>query len=108
MPTRQVDVVVAGAGIAGLALAAALAREGVSATVLDAGPGILPVPRGLVLQPNGLRVLAELGVLEHLHAAGAQTVRAVRFHASGGRFLVTADYALLDPPWNHCLACLAH
>lgn len=108
MMTRDTDVLVAGAGIAGLALATALAREGISATVLDAGPGIRPAPRGLVLQPNGLRVLAGLGVLELLQAGGAQTIRAVRFHRSGGRLLVAADYALLDPPWNYGLVCLPH
>lgn len=68
MTARPVDVVVAGAGPAGLASAAALARAGASVTVLDRGE-----PEGagsaLTLWPNALTALEALDALSVLTRA---------------------------------------
>ena len=53
---------VAGAGIAGLSVALALARRGAAVTVLEQAPEIAEVGAGLQVSPNGLRVLSALGI----------------------------------------------
>ncbi|OJF10520.1 FAD-dependent monooxygenase [Couchioplanes caeruleus] len=54
--------VVVGAGIGGLGAAVGLRRKGWQVTVLDRVPAFRPVGAGLVLQANGLRCLAALGL----------------------------------------------
>lgn len=105
---EDAEVVIVGAGAGGLALGAALAREGVSALILEAGDGIRPLPRGELLQPNGLRALAELGVLERLRSPEVPVIRTIRFHGPGGRLLGVADYRRLDPPYDHAIGCPPH
>ena len=55
-------VVVAGAGIAGLTAALALARAGFRATVLEQAPRLEETGAGLQLGPNATRVLLALGL----------------------------------------------
>ncbi|MEU8613060.1 FAD-dependent oxidoreductase, partial [Actinoplanes sp. NPDC048791] len=52
--------VVVGAGIAGLAAAGALARDGWQVTLLESGERIAASPTALVLWPNGRRALQAL------------------------------------------------
>lgn len=52
--------VVVGAGMAGLAAAGALARDGWQVTLLEAGERIAATPTALVLWPNGRRALEAL------------------------------------------------
>ncbi|HEY7050218.1 MAG TPA: FAD-dependent oxidoreductase [Jatrophihabitantaceae bacterium] len=56
------DVVVVGGGLAGTAAAVLLARAGASVTLLERGPPADPVDVGVVLEPDGLAVLAGLGL----------------------------------------------
>ncbi|MFN3936382.1 MAG: FAD-dependent monooxygenase [Gemmobacter sp.] len=56
------DICVLGAGVAGLAVARALALRGAHVTVLEQADAIREVGAGLQLSPNGLRVLAALGL----------------------------------------------
>ncbi len=56
------NVTVLGAGIAGLAVARALAQRGAQVTVLEQAPEIREVGAGLQISPNGLRVLDALGL----------------------------------------------
>ncbi|NYI95054.1 2-polyprenyl-6-methoxyphenol hydroxylase-like FAD-dependent oxidoreductase [Streptomonospora nanhaiensis] len=58
----RVRVVVVGAGIAGTALAAALAGSRHEVVVLEQAPGPSPVGAGLVLTPNAVRPLRRLGL----------------------------------------------
>ncbi len=51
-------VTVLGAGIAGLAVARALALRGAEVTVLEQAPEIGEVGAGLQISPNGARVIA--------------------------------------------------
>lgn len=55
-------VVVAGAGVAGLAAALACARRGAAVEVLEQAEAIAEVGAGLQISPNGARVLAALGL----------------------------------------------
>ena len=64
MPVQSVAIV--GAGIAGLALALALARKGIRSRIVEQAEALREVGAGLQLSPNATRVLADLGVLEAL------------------------------------------
>jgi 2-polyprenyl-6-methoxyphenol hydroxylase-like FAD-dependent oxidoreductase len=61
---------VAGGGVAGPALALFLARAGIEPVVFEAYPPSGEVGGGFQIAPNGLRVLAELGLAEALLAKG--------------------------------------
>lgn len=105
----SLDIAVAGAGPAGLAAALYLHRAGHRVTVFERFAEPSPVGSGLILQPTGLTVLADLGLLdailalgsriERLHgadAASGRTVLDVRYNArSGGRFGVAVHRAAL-------------
>ena len=60
MPAAS-TITVLGAGIAGLASAAALARRGHDVTVLEQAPALGEIGAGLQIAPNGGRVLDALG-----------------------------------------------
>lgn len=65
------NVVIAGAGIGGLTLAAALQREGVSVRLFERAPKLAPVGAGLVVQINAMRALAQYGLVDAVLSAGA-------------------------------------
>ncbi|MEU8610208.1 FAD-dependent monooxygenase [Actinoplanes sp. NPDC048791] len=60
------NVGIVGAGLAGLTLAAALQREGVTARVWEQAPAFGQVGAGIQLAPNATRLLRRLGLTEHL------------------------------------------
>jgi salicylate hydroxylase len=59
-------VIVAGAGIAGLTAALALARAGFRATVLEQSPKLEETGAGIQLSPNASRILIDLGLRDRL------------------------------------------
>lgn len=67
---RQADVIVVGAGPAGLTLAGDLARLGRTVTVLERWPTINPASRAFVVMPRTMEVLDSRGIAEHLLAIG--------------------------------------
>lgn len=73
---RTRTVVVAGAGIGGLAAAIGLARAGFRALVLERAAAIEEIGAGIQLSPNATRALARLGVLDRLrpHAVEAKNL----------------------------------
>lgn len=70
------EITVLGAGIAGLAVATALAQRGAQVRVLEQSDAIRELGAGLQVSPNGAVVLKALGLGEAL-AAGAPRARAV-------------------------------
>jgi len=64
------SITVLGAGIAGLAVARALALRGAGVTVLEQADAIREVGAGLQISPNGAAVLRALGLGEALDKAG--------------------------------------
>ena len=64
MQSRQ--VVVAGAGVAGLTAALALAARGFGVRIYERSPVLQEVGAGLQLSPNATRILDGLGVLDHV------------------------------------------
>ena len=81
-------VIVAGAGIAGLTAALALARAGLRVSVLEQAAKLEETGAGIQLSPNATRVLIALGLRERL-APSAMTPQAIRVMAGGsGREIV--------------------
>ncbi len=65
-----VDVLICGAGAAGLTLAIDLARRGVSFRLIDKLDGPFAGSRGKGLQPRTLEVFEDLGLVDRLAAVG--------------------------------------
>lgn len=98
---KQADVGIIGAGIAGAALAAALADSGLSVVLLDRREGLLDTARGDHIQPSLLPVLSRWGVLEHLLKAGAEQRVGTRWFDAKQQPIVTIGVpnTAETPPW---------
>jgi salicylate hydroxylase len=66
MDVIRTRVAVVGAGIAGLTVAAALARAGIRAELFEQAGELSEVGAGLQLSPNATRLLSRLGLAGHL------------------------------------------
>jgi salicylate hydroxylase len=68
-----------GAGVAGLTVALALARHGISSEIFEQAPALTEVGAGLQISPNASRILDKLGVLDALTAIWLepQTIRLI-------------------------------
>lgn len=87
------DIAIAGCGVAGLASAALLARDGHKVTIFERFDAPAPGGSGLLLQPTGLAVLKVLGINRQAVALGA---RIERLHGrSEGRDVLDVRYASL-------------
>lgn len=69
------EILVAGAGPVGLALALALNRRGIAVTVLEKRDGLSAASRASTFHPPTLEVLDELGVFAGLREGGVQVDR---------------------------------
>ncbi|MFL5732481.1 MAG: NAD(P)/FAD-dependent oxidoreductase [Chloroflexia bacterium] len=91
------DAVVVGAGPAGSALGALLARAGFSVLLLDRAAFPRDKPCGEYTSPETCNVLARLGTLEAVERAGGRKLRAMHLVSPGGR-----RFALeYSPPGAH-------
>lgn len=79
------DVLICGAGAAGLALAIDLARRGVAFRLIDAAAEPFRGSRGKGIQPRSLEVFEDLGVVDRLVAAGG-AYPPQRVHRADGGF----------------------
>ncbi|WP_439272609.1 FAD-binding protein [Pseudochrobactrum sp. HB0163] len=66
--TDEQKILIAGAGIAGLAAALVLAERGFYVLILEKSPALSEVGAGLQLAPNATRLLARFGILDALSA----------------------------------------
>src|SRR5271166_515199 len=64
-------VIIAGAGIGGLAAALALSQAGFAVAIYERADALEEFGAGLQLTPNATRILARLGVLESVRAVAA-------------------------------------
>ena len=71
MVTRTPKALIIGAGIAGPATAVLLKRAGFDVELFEAWPYSAGIGGGLQIAPNGMRVLAEIGVADDMIAAGS-------------------------------------
>ena len=72
---RKLRVAVIGCGSAGPAAATLLARAGHEVHLFDKAPHCLAVGAGFLLQPSGMHVLRELGILESVLAHSSRVTR---------------------------------
>ncbi|MRX50524.1 FAD-dependent oxidoreductase [Paracoccus sp. S-4012] len=83
-------VAVIGGGIAGLTVAAALARRGASVTVHERAEALREVGAGIQISPNARRVLDALGLADRLEAISARA-EAVELRDASGRRVTRLD-----------------
>ena len=92
------DVAVVGAGPAGLAMAAMLARRGARVVVHERFQTPAPVGAGFMLQPTGLHVLDRLGLTRAVEALGQPIDRLFGREARRGRIVLDVNYGDLRRP----------
>jgi 2-polyprenyl-6-methoxyphenol hydroxylase-like FAD-dependent oxidoreductase len=86
------QIAIVGAGTAGAAAALLLRRQGHRVDVYEAVEDPRPIGAGITLQPSGMAVLAELGLLNPIVARGAP-LEALQGHTRAGRPVVQLRYA---------------
>ena len=91
--SEALHIGIAGCGVAGLTSALLLARAGHRVTLFDKMSTPAPVGSGLMIQPTGLSVLADLGLAEALCGYGQVIQRFRGLQAETGRLVLEVDYA---------------
>src|SRR5262245_17269332 len=77
------DVLICGAGAAGLTLALDLARRGVSFRIVEKAPQAFHGSRGKGIQPRTLEVFEDLGVVDRMTAVGGPYPPQREYHDDG-------------------------
>ncbi|OWY31207.1 FAD-dependent oxidoreductase [Herbaspirillum robiniae] len=89
---KRLHVAIAGAGPAGLATALYLKRAGHRVTLFERFLQPSPLGSGLILQPTGLTVLADLGLFERIAALGHRIDRLYGADAATGNTVLDVRY----------------
>jgi 2-polyprenyl-6-methoxyphenol hydroxylase-like FAD-dependent oxidoreductase len=87
------SIAIAGCGVAGLTAGLALARSGHRVTLFEQSLTVGPVGAGVLLQPSGQLVLAELGLLERV-ISRAEPIERLSARTHRG-------HTLIDLPYRH-------
>jgi salicylate hydroxylase len=74
MSRNPLRVAIVGGGIGGVAAAVALLRRGIDVRLYEQAPALTEVGAGVAIQPNGVRVLRQLGLGEGIAQFGARWV----------------------------------
>jgi 2-polyprenyl-6-methoxyphenol hydroxylase-like FAD-dependent oxidoreductase len=96
-------VLIVGGGIAGLALAPTLARNGAAVEVIERAPAWRVAGTGMYLPGNAARALRALGLEAPVASAGVE-IPLQRFSDHRGRLLCEVDVAALWATVGPCLA----
>src|SRR6266536_179725 len=96
------DVVVVGAGVAGTTTALLLARAGASVTLLERSEVPDRARAGIVLQPNGLAVLAGLDLANRLRGTGC-VLRHARIYGNRSSLITTSTIGDFGRGLDHLL-----
>ena len=96
-------ITVLGAGIAGLAVARALALNGAEVCVLEQASELTDIGAGLQISPNGARVLHALGLGEALGGAGLRAQGVRLLDGETGSTVVHLDLTRLRPDHEYHL-----
>ncbi len=91
-------IAIIGAGIGGLAATTLLGRQGAEITLFEQAQTLGPKGAGLLLQPTGLGVLAELGLLEKIYSESAVIHRLLGINVKTGGIILDLQYARLGYP----------
>ncbi|SEB41519.1 FAD-dependent monooxygenase [Rhodobacter sp. 24-YEA-8] len=97
MALKDQAVTILGAGVAGLALARALALKGARVIVMEQADAIREVGAGLQISPNGARVLQALGLGPALEAASSRAEAVELCDGYDGSLVTRLDVARLRP-----------
>jgi len=92
---KPLHIAIVGYGTAGQAAALLLSRDGHRVEVFERAPELGPVGAGFLLQPTGLQVLWELGLLEAVLGHGRRVHR-LYGETPCGRTVMDMRYARLD------------
>lgn len=92
------NALIAGAGVAGLASAIALTKQGFSVRLWDKAPALQEVGAGLQLAPNAMRALARLGALDAVKADVMYALRVLRGRDEAE--LCTLDLSAAQARWG--------
>lgn len=106
MTSKKCDLLIIGGGAGGLVLALLMAKKGKQVAILDQKACPMPLPRGEILQPNGLKVLDQLGLLHDLLSSDVHLNEKVHFYQAAGQHLCTIDYTRLRTPYAYSLILL--
>ena len=96
MRTRDTDILIIGAGIAGAALACALRDSGLDVMLVEKRRNGLDTARGDHLQPRTVDTLDKWGVLAAFLERGAQRRRGSVWYSADGEVLLHSDFEGLD------------
>src|ERR1700681_4083106 len=83
MPQRPRKAIIIGAGIAGPVTAILLKKAGIEVQLFEAWPYATGIGGGLQIAPNGMHVLAEIGLAEEMIRRGS-IAESFDFHSQSG------------------------
>jgi len=97
---RQLEIGICGCGPAGLAAALLLHRSGHHVRVFERFSTPRPLGSGLIIQPTGLGVLRELGLIEPALALGSRIDRLFGRVVPSNRVVLDVRYDALGRGWH--------
>ncbi|MGW0583271.1 FAD-dependent monooxygenase, partial [Streptomyces sp. NPDC002920] len=103
MEHMETDFCVVGGGPAGLALALLLLRSGARVTVVERARSFEREFRGEILQPGGMLLLDQLGVLDRARQRGGYPLRRFQL-VEHDKVLMDIDYRQLPAPHDFLLS----
>ena len=92
MASKPLRVAIIGAGMGGLACAAALRQSGAEVTIYEQAQAFARIGAGIQMTPNAVKALRGLGLEEHLRAVGFEASKGLNRASVDGR--VTNEVAL--------------